>query len=203
MAGTTALSLAIGVTYAVAFGTKARGRTAFARYLAPVLGTRAERAASVALAAESALALGFGVAGIGMGNPLTWAGIASAVFVYAATCVYSALLVAGNSARCRCFGVSPSTRLFNSDAQWAAAVVALRNAALVAASLLAVRIDLLPSIALAAGPATIVLAALCASIAREHRLILAAEHPLASEWAPLAAELQAHTWWVNGHPRAF
>lgn len=194
-------ALFLSVVYVLSSVGKLRSATRLESYLGPIAGRGSRLVARLVLICESTLAVALAASIVVDGlSPL--AGGTSAAFLLLASAFHALLLSQGRPAQCHCFGDLPTTHR-NVDAAWRPALFALRNAVLVAAS--ATVAGLSPATAVATGGlvALAVAAGLLASIVRERRNLRREVHPLTTRLAPEIMNLQAHTWWVNGHPRAF
>lgn len=195
------LSLLLGVVFAASALAKLAEPKAFEDYLWPLARARSKPLARAAVTVEAALAVVLAIAAI-EASARTWAAIASAGFLLVATCWHAVVLARTDLADCRCFGrlAEPAARV---DRAWQPALLALRNAALLA---LSVAIGGgTPALALAAvASVALAIAVGLALSARRYRATLASErHPDVDSYAPTMRVLAAHTWWLEGRPRPF
>ena len=170
----------------------------FAVYLRPAAGRASRPLVFTLLVTEGCLALAFGAALADHSLSGVVGGVAAA-FVVAATAGYAALLVAGQSAACHCFGVGPNDEAV--DPAVRPALLAARNVCLLCVCLVVARAS---SAILAVGASSVTLVVgvgLVGSVVREHGLLRRSRHPVWDAYAPITARLRVHAWWVNGHPR--
>jgi hypothetical protein len=195
-----ALPLLLSIVYALSCLGKLRSPASLERYLDPLARGRSRLLARLVLLTESMLVVAL-AASSAIEPVRPWAGGASAAFLVLASAFHAVLIGQGRPARCHCFGDLPSTRR-QVDAAWRPALFALRNGVLVAAS--AAVAGLAGAAIVASGVVALAIAAgLIASIAGERSNMRREQHPLTTVLAPEFLHLQAHTCWVNGHPRAF
>lgn len=194
-------ALLLSVVYALSSFGKLRSATGLEAYLVPVAGRRSRLLARLVLLTEWILAAALAVS-IVVNGLSPWAGGASAAFLLVASAFHALLLSQGRPAQCHCFGDLPSTPK-HVDAAWRPALFALRNAVLVAASATVAGLPGGAVVATSSLVAPTIAGGLLASIARERLNLRREVHPLTTRLAPEFMNLQAHTWWVNGHPRAF
>jgi hypothetical protein len=194
------LTAILATIYGVAAATKVASQRGIAEYLRPLAPEGAPTLARLGIGAELGLALTLGAATADSSFRLV-GGWLSAVFLSTATAIYAMLLTRRGEAQCHCFG--DLGRAERRDASWSPALLAFRNAALMALSFtVAGAGQPLVMIATAATLLAVVVG-LSLSIRRERKSIAAAVHPLATWYGPKTRMLQPHTWWVNGHPRPF
>jgi hypothetical protein len=194
------IAAALATMYAVACVGKARHREEFEGYLRPLMRGRARSLRLATLLAEAGLTC---VLALSMfTTPIApWVGLASALFLLIATAAHAAILAGGSSEECRCFGRVVD---LNAPRQLQPALFAVRNWTLMSASLLLVP-PLAVHLAFGFGAVvpTVTAVGLLWAVRRDRLDLGLAEHPLVAVYAPRARHLLAHTWWVNGHPRAF
>ena len=89
------------------------------------------------------------------------------------------------------------------SAVWRPALFALRNGALLAASAAVAGLAGGTIVATGSLVGLAIAAGLVASIAVERANMRREQHPLTTVLAAEFMHLEAHSWWVNGHPRAF
>lgn len=190
----------LAAVYAVASIGKARDRTGFREYLRHLMGRASIVVVWMTLGLEASLA--FSLVGSSIYAPLAaFAGAGSALLLLAGTGVHAAMLSRGGGGACHCFGriSAESERL---DSSWRPALIAARNAALVALSLAVAGTSLQLGVITTSLPLALIMAGLLGSIRHERALLRLARHP-STEAFPAVRMLQAHTWWVDGHPRDF
>lgn len=188
--------------YGFAASIKHRQIDAFVAYLRPVAGRRAAVAARGSLLAEGLLAALFLAALADGGLGAVIAGAASAAFLAAATAVYSSLIATGESSRCGCFGLRQGERPEGDlSRSVAAAVLALRNATLLTASLLVAGVRGLVLMESALAIPLFVAAGLTVSILIERHRIGDLDSPKIHQVGQQMGRLQAQSWWLDGKPR--
>jgi hypothetical protein len=197
---TPAISLGLAAVYTLSFVGKRGERQRVEDYLRPVAGHLTRVLARLVLIVEGVLCLAFLAATV-IVPAASWLAMASILFVMSATAFHAGLLARRQSARCRCFGELRSADAAVDDA-WRPALLWLRNGAIVLLS--AALLDANPAlpVGLVAGVAVIIASGLLTSIIGEHVRIWQSVHPLMHAYARQVTELQAQSWWVNGHPRA-
>ncbi len=186
--------------YAVSALQKGRDLRPFQDYLRPLAGRFSGIAARSVVCTEVMIlvALLLSVAD----EDLAWAAsISSIVFLTLAALSYSALIASGQTTECHCFGRLPTSGRI--DPAIRPALLALRTSILITLSVTVSRANPRAS----AGVSVAIVAALSLgllfAIGRERLRLKGKTHPRVQELAGQIARLQAHTWWVNGHPRSW
>jgi hypothetical protein len=194
-------AFALATVYLVASIGKVADRVAVEEYVRPLVGRASPVLAATVVGFE--LSLGAGLIAVIVDPAVAaLAGSASAAFVVAAAGFQAALLVRTESTYCRCLGrLSAATDRV--DAAWQPAIFGARNGALAATSMVVSGAPLAGVLAAPAAVAIVLLVGLLESFRRQRYLLRTDLHPLRAVLAPTMATLQAHGWWVNGHPRRF
>jgi hypothetical protein len=191
----------LALAYATALVAKRRSRGAFEQYVASVTPVLANLLVAITFGIEAALALGLAIGTLATGVSRV-AGIASGCFLVVATAFHGVRIVRGGSPSCQCFGgMSPNAE--TSHDAWLPALFAMRNAALIAISMWVAQAPWMWAAGSASLVAAIIVVSLLLSVRKERVAMRAAIHPRSGQFAPTLATLQAHSWWVNGHPREF
>ena len=160
------------VLLAAALG-KLRDRRAFVYYLRPVGVRNAHVVSTVVPLLEVSGAALLAIASADAAAQ-TAASLAVAAFLVSATAGYAALLAAGQSATCMCFGFhSPAVPTLEPSVRPALAV--LRNVLLVEASLMAAGLPSAALLAAGSAAAGAVALGLAISIVRTHRVVLSTQ----------------------------
>lgn len=191
----------LALVYGIAVAQKVRDLGTLEAYMRRLAGRYGRGLAQAVVGAEALLFVVLLLAAANQGARQL-AGWISSGFLFAASLVYSALLVTGQSSECNCFG-SMAIRKGALNPAMRPALLAARNSVLVTLSVSVGGGDGRAAV-MASGAVGILLSAgLTSSIIRERALLKRRPHPRVERLAPSVLRLKAHTWWVNGHPRAF
>jgi hypothetical protein len=194
-------ALVLASVFAFSAAQKANDIRSFQEFVRPLVGHFSGMAGRAIIAAE--VLLFFTLLLSVVEEDLAWAaGISSTTFLALAALSYATLLTRGDSTECHCFG-----RLQTSSASLNPALRAslfwLRTSALIALSTSVQGASARAAAALSFAIAAAICVGLLISMRRERLLLGRGPSKRIQELAPRVLRLQAHTWWVNGHPRSW
>lgn len=185
--------------YAFSAVQKARDLPSFADYLRPLAGSYSHQLGVVIVAIECLLSTVL-ILTAANNSVATAASIASLIFLSLATLFYSVLLGIGGSTECHCFGGARRDRV---NPAIKPALFALRTSILIACSVSIQGIDRHVIAQITLLGVTAIMIGLLGSVTRELLMLRRPNHPRVQEFADRILRLQAHSWWVNGHPRSW
>jgi hypothetical protein len=196
-----ALSLAVAAVFAIAAGSKTRNIVALENYLRPVSGGHGRILTRAVLVAECGLAAICLVAAADRSFSGV-AGVAVTAFTAIASSVYAALLAAGDSAECHCFGTRRQASGESESNAVKPAIVAGRNVALTVCSLSLAGLPIIDSLAIATIVVVAIGGGLVRSIMVERRRLGTVDSTRVRRLAAQLGRLEAQTWWLDGKPRS-
>jgi hypothetical protein len=200
MSSHTTAALVLAFVYAVSAAQKARYLRPFREYIRPLAGRYSGIAARGVVGTEVLLLI-FLMLSTVQKSLSSKAGASSVSFLTAAVLSYSALIARGQSTECHCFGKLP--RAGRLKPAMRPAFFALRSYVLLMLSFGIAGAEGLAAATISAGVVMLLCAGLLVSIVRERLLLKRNPHPRVHHFAGRVARLQVHSWWVNGHPRAW
>jgi hypothetical protein len=193
-------ALALAGIFAFSAVQKGKDTGPFQEFIRPLVGHFSGIAARVIIGAE--VVLFFALLLSVVEEDLAWAaGISSTTFLTLAALSYATLLTRGESTECHCFGKLQTSTSLNPALR--PSLFWLRTSALIVLSVSVQGASVRAAVALSFALAAAICVGLLFSLRRERLLLRRGPSRRIQELAPRVLRLQAHTWWVNGHPRSW